>query len=434
MKYDFTTDKSARPAVAVFDNYWATTLTFAISLGRRGVPLHFYGKGAGRWSRYCSAHRDCPPITDAGQFVPWLRDQIRSGAIARVAPTTDLIAYYISYLREEFSPQVQRSILPLSELETCLIKTRFSSACARVNGRTPDTIAPDDDRSALELCGALGYPLILKPKSHLVVGTGERGRLIHNAAELQKHYRPYRVADGQESLAHRYPELRWPLLQRYISSARQRVYSVTGFKDVDTGIVAASLSFKCEQWPRDVGTSTVQVSCHDELILRAGLEIVNSVVSRGIFELELLTEGESLLAIDLNPRAFGFIALNVALGHDLPWLWLRSTLSPVEPGISTVTPPMSLEARHKLLHMIRMLVGWSLSGAQAQPRRHTGAAPVSMVGQLSDPVPMLISNLALLRHPRSLIRTQYQAARAAIVEQDVEQDLTGSVRATDIGG
>jgi hypothetical protein len=57
-----------------------------------------------------------------------------------------------------------------------------------------------------------------------------------------------------------------------------------------------------------------------------------------------------------------------------------------------------------------------------------------MLGRFSDPLPMLISNLTLLRHPRSLIRTQYQAARAALVERDVEQDLAGSVRATDIGG
>ncbi len=91
------------PAVAIFDNYWATTLAFVRSLGEKGVPLHVYGKGAGRWSRYCTAHSPCPPIDEADLFLPWLRDRVRSGEITRVAPTTDLIAYYVSVLREEFS-------------------------------------------------------------------------------------------------------------------------------------------------------------------------------------------------------------------------------------------------------------------------------------------------------------------------------------------
>jgi hypothetical protein len=80
------------PPVAVFDNYWATTLAFARSLGQQGVPLHFYGSGAGRWSRYCTRHFSCPPVEDFGRFLPWLSEKIRSGDITRIAPTTDLIA------------------------------------------------------------------------------------------------------------------------------------------------------------------------------------------------------------------------------------------------------------------------------------------------------------------------------------------------------
>ena len=85
---------SAPPApVTLFDNYWATTLAFARSLGEKAVPLHFYGNGAGRWSRYCTRHFPCPPIEVANEFEPWLLDRIRAGHIARIAPTTDLVAY-----------------------------------------------------------------------------------------------------------------------------------------------------------------------------------------------------------------------------------------------------------------------------------------------------------------------------------------------------
>jgi hypothetical protein len=46
----------------------------------------------------------------------------------------------------------------------------------------------------------------------------------------------------------------------------------------------------------------------------------------GIFEIELLVDSEHLCAIDLNPRAFGFLALDIARGIDLPWLWLSTTI------------------------------------------------------------------------------------------------------------
>jgi D-aspartate ligase len=406
------------PPVAVFDNYWAPTLAFAKSLGKRQVPLHFYGAGAGRWSRYCTRRNVCPPVEDADRFLPWLTEKIRTGEITRVAPTTDLIAYYVSVLREEFPPEVQRSIAPLEEIEACLIKTKFSEACVRHSLPVALTKAPRSVEEAFAAALEIGYPLIIKPKSHLGVGTAERGHLVHNAAELREYYRPYQIASGQSCIADRYAELRWPLLQRYLPSAQQRVYSVSGIKDADLGIVAATLTYKREQWPPDVGTSTVQISCQDEHVLSTGLKIVDCLISRGIFELELLADGNDLLPIDLNPRAFGFIELDVALGRDLPWLWFRSTMEKVSP-MTDLAPQAALEARNTLLFFLRRVFSWrpSLLLQRTPTERRNPQRPrvsISMLGHWSDPVPMLISYFHLLRHPRSLIKTQFVPKRSLI--------------------
>jgi hypothetical protein len=189
------------------------------------------------------------------------------------------------------------------------------------------------------------------------------------------------------------------MLQRYVASARERVYSVTGIKDPDTGITVASLSFKCEQWPPDVGISTLQVGCHDEDILRRGLGAIEQLVSRGIFELELLSEGPRLLAIDLNPRAFGFIALDMALGNDLPWLWLQSTLAPITPLAAPDSRSIELRARHHVIGLFRALSAWPRAASasiRTEPRQNrpvSRRSTVPMVGSLSDPVPMAIANL-----------------------------------------
>jgi D-aspartate ligase len=375
--------------------------------------VHVYGAGASRWSRYCTRHYSAPPVDDANRFLPWLQEQVRSGKITRVAPTTDLIAYYVSCLREEFPAEVRRTIAPLDEIERALIKSRFSDACTKIGQPVPLTRTPSDLESAVAAARDLGYPLFLKPKSHLGVGAAERGGLIHDESELRACFTAYAPAPGQAVLAGRYPELRWPLLQRYIPSARQQVYSVTGMKDANHGIVTALLSYKREQWPPDTGTSTLQVSSRDQAILAAGVRAVDQLVSRGIFELELLVDGAGLLAIDLNPRAFGFINLDIAMGQDLPWLWLRSTIEPVAPQTE---PPrqVALEARHVVLDFLRRLSSRRAPNSERSTDRRDPDRPrawVPILGHSSDPAPMLLSNALLLRHPRSLLRTFLSVSR-----------------------
>jgi D-aspartate ligase len=414
---DQSLDPARRAAfpVAVINNDWAPTLAFAYSLGRQNVPLHFYGPGVGRWSRYCRRHGVCPPVGQADRFLPWLRARLRSGEITRLAPTTDLIAYYTAVLREEFPAEVRRSITPLHEIEHCLLKTRFSAACKIAGQLVPSQAAPDDLHGAVIAARSLGYPLVIKPKSHLVVGTAERGRLVHNEAQLRRTYRRYAIAPGQAQLAAEYPELRWPLLQRYVPSAQHCVYSVSGIKDVDRGILAPTLTSKREQWPPDTGVSTVQAVCNDERVLAAGLETVDKLLSCGIFELELLTDGEKLLAIDLNPRAFGFVMLDIAVGNDLPWLWWQTTLDTMEPPKKQATHA-ALECRFVVPYYFKQAIHRLFCmRAPTYPHGATAAGTpwISMLGHRSDPLPMLLANLRLLRllpHRGGLLRPHFAAA------------------------
>jgi len=395
--------------VAIINNDWAPTLAFAVSLGRRNVELDFYGAGVGRWSRYCRRHRPCPQPEQADRFLPWLQSRLRSGEIQRVAPTTDLMAYYLGVLREDFPAPVRRAITPLPEIMRCLVKTQFSSACSAVGQPVPTTATPDDPDEAIVAARAMGYPLIVKPKSHLVVGSAKRGELVHNESQLRRVYRRYPVVPGQSLIAEQLPELQWPLLQAYIPSARRSVYSISGIKDSSGGILAALLTCKREQWPPDTGVSTSQLVCNDEQILRAGLKTIDELVSCGIFELELLSSGSNLLAIDLNPRAFGFMALDMAVGNDLPWLWWQTTIKEVQPGAQTQAHA-PLECRfivpYYCAHVIRGLFG-PRPQAQEANGANDKARWISMLGHRSDPLPMILAQLKILKlmpHPRGLLR------------------------------
>ncbi|MDE1922248.1 MAG: hypothetical protein KGI55_02395 [Gammaproteobacteria bacterium] len=390
--------------VAVFDNTWSVTTCSMASLGRRGVPLHVYGQGFGRWSRYCTRRLPCPPVDDADRFLVWLEGRIRAGEIGRVAPTTDLIAYYTSLLRDVFPPEVRRTIAPIDEIENCLIKTRFAEKCRRIGQPVPAAVVTDSVAEALAAGDSLGYPLIMKPQAHLGTGAAERGLLVEDREMLRRVFQPYSLVAGHAAIVSRHPELRWPLLQRYIPSARTRVYSVSGFKDADGGIIVASLSCKRHQWPPNVGVSTWQVTCHDPRILAAGLAVVNGLISCGIFEVELLEDGHELLAIDLNPRAFGFLPLDMAIGNDLPWLWYQATHQALRPRTGAA-PAWGAAARGGAPYWLARLVGAIDEEAEPSPRRI-----VSMLGYWNDPLPMVLNQLSLLRNPRSLFRPYIRRA------------------------
>lgn len=176
-------------------------------------------------------------------------------------------------------------------------------------------------------------------------------------------------------------------------------------------MVVSSLSYKREQWPPDVGVSMVQVGCDDARILGAGLEVVNKLLSCGIFEVELLADGDNLYAIDLNPRAFGFIALDIARGFDLPWLWYRTTMERVSPLLVESSRTV-FEARNSLLNFLCTFARRRRRKSATHVDRRDPCRPrisVPMLGHRSDPLPMAIAHLHYLKHPRSLLRNLHSS-------------------------
>ena len=424
-QYTYRPRTSELPAVAIIDNSYAPTLSFLTSLGQKGVDIHVYGSqrwSTTRGSRYCSKFEHCPSPDRYAEFMPWLRNKIRSGEITRVAPTSDLIIYYIAALREEFSVEVQRSIPRLAEIENCLIKSRFHVICQQHNIPVPETCAPTTVDDALAYAEHLGYPVMLKPKSHLVVGMAERGRVIESPEQLRQQFCAYTIFPGHEPLAGLYPELRWPLIQKYIPPGEHHVYSVSGIKDAYMGIAAEAVSYKREQWPPTTGTSMAQVGCEDDRVSSTGLRIVDVLLSRGIFEIELIADGNQLLAIDLNPRGFGFMMLDVARGNDLPWLWLQSTLSPIthhEAGQLHTSMECRATIPFYLSRWLAVLQGPQRRRKLARLWRDMRQPSVAMIGSWRDPVPALLARLSVLVHPRHLLRTSWAAARK-IVQDDCE--------------
>ncbi|HEX4873095.1 MAG TPA: hypothetical protein VFV27_12350 [Nevskiaceae bacterium] len=397
-----------KPEVAVFDTDEPNALTVMASLGAKGVPLAVYSPRrfpSGRWSPHCRRFSRCPDPLQFDAFQHWLAEELRAGRISRVAPTSDLLTYHCACLREQFPDEVRPSLHTREEIENALIKSRFNQRCEALGLPVPESWYPLSLEQARALAPTLPYPVMIKPKSHLGLGMAYRGAVVADAAAFLAEFREHPPAPGQAPLLARYPELAWPMVQRLVAGAAHRVHSLCGLRVEGSGIVAAAAVVKTDQWPPRVGIGIEFQPLQDPLTLAAGRRVIDAFIRHGLFEIELLVDGEQRLAIDLNPRTYQMISYDVARGHDLPWLWYRSTR-----GETIPVQPEAREDLHWRRSFLFHLAHWTriLRGPDHRARwRHYRALRRRPAVNATEGSPWWVTwagNLRLLRHPRSLVR------------------------------
>lgn len=405
----FIADLPAAP-VAVFDGDSPPALAFTRSLGRAGIPVHVYGHNpwpAARLSRYATRFFRCPDPEDAARFLPWLEREIRNGCIARVAPTSDLIAWYLAELRPLFPALIAASMPSLDAVLDVLFKDRFARRALELGIPTPITLAPSSVEEACDLAHDVAYPAVIKPRSH-VVGRLERGIVVDDADALRARYRPTGVPRGMRDVLLRYPTLCFPVVQEYIPGALQRLYSVSGLLGEGGQVLAYAGSQKRQQWPPRLGVGLAFEQWDDEEACASGVDIARRFLGAGFFELELILDRRtgSYVAIDLNPRAHGFLGFDIARGNDLPVLWARA------PGRNSARPSRSAEEKLRWVHSMPLHVAHWVNIAYG-PRRAAAvlgyaeelrAPHIDIVHDARDPLPTVRYAMTMLRHPGGLVR------------------------------
>jgi predicted ATP-grasp superfamily ATP-dependent carboligase len=388
-----------KPVVGIFDADVPTALAFTRSLGRAGVPVRVYSPRrfpVARFSKHCASFARCPEPENAALFLPWLAEELKSGRIQLVAPTSDLIAFYLAELSASFVP----GRMPThSAVLDSLFKDRFDAACARGGFRVPWAMYPHSVEEAHARADEVRYPAILKPKSHVGVGL-ERGHVVRDAAELRQAYRAYQIPGHWAAICARYPELSLPMIQEYVPGTLENLYSVSGVLGSDGEVIAASASRKAAQWPPTLGVGIEFHSVSDEELVSRGVALAQQVLGRGIFEVEFIRDARvnDLIAIDLNPRAHGFITFDIARNNDLPLLWYR--LATGEPLAPQAPARDDLIWTHSVPYQVRRWV----NRFKGRPEGPSPAASVDIVNDLRDPLPSAPFLAVMLRHPGGLVR------------------------------
>jgi len=391
--------------VAIFDADAPPGLAFVRSLGRAGAAIRVYSHRrwpVSRYSLWCEEFARCPDPARGEEFVPWLRDEVRSGRVDLVAPTSDLIAYHVATLPDVFALELRTRFEPAEGVLASLFKDRFDAACRRLGFATPWAAFPRSVEEARDLAEAFRYPAILKPKSHVGVGIA-RGEVVRDADEMRAGYREYPLPPAESA---RHPELALPMVQEYVPGALDNLFSVSGVLGAGGEVVAAMASRKIAQWPPTLGIGIEFHALDDPALVSRGAALASAILGRGIFEVEFIRDPRDggWVAIDLNPRAHGFIRLDIERGADLPLLWYRIATGAAIPPAEA--PRHDLVWKHGVPHAVQRMVRRMRGGA---PVAIPSAEAVDVIHDRRDPLPTLPFVATMLRHPGGLIRPFLQS-------------------------
>lgn len=267
---------------------------------------------ATHWSRACWRRYVAPdPRLDAGAFVEALARIFESAAFSMLIPGSDAALLAISSHRVDLPPWALRGLPPHPAVDASLDKRRLAEAAQTAGLPQPPSVACATLEQALDAARAIGFPVLLKPRS--TVFAAPDGSLRQRSSRIVRDERELRTLAS---------EYGFPCLVQ--GRLAGEVFSLGGVM-AETGIAPAVMARYERTWPPAAGNAAYAATVEPPrpLVSRAG-RLLEAVGWRGLFELELIRRSrDSFVPIDLNPRPYGSLALASAAGAPLAVEWCR---------------------------------------------------------------------------------------------------------------
>jgi D-aspartate ligase len=301
------------------------TLAAARCFGRLNIPVYLAEAASfsqTRWSRFVTRHIEAPGIADLEAFVRWLLQFGREHPGLFLYSTSDDMSWLLASRREELAQHYRLYQPPLSTIVGLLDKRHLYQSCQQVGIDVPETHFPDSHAAVAEIAAVTETPLLIKPRTQMLLRSKSKGRVCREANELVSAYQAFRLENEYRDEILQYdPTIAWPMLQRYYAEAMVDTYSLSGFIDETGEMFVARAARKVFQRPRrlGVGLCFLGQTVNRELQQKI-FELCRKTGYFGAFESEFVhiaSTGQHLL-IDFNPRFYGQMAFEVARGMPLP--------------------------------------------------------------------------------------------------------------------
>jgi predicted ATP-grasp superfamily ATP-dependent carboligase len=346
---------------------------------------------AGHWSRFCAERYQLPdPRRDVEAYARALA-HIAGRDFDVLLPGTDASLIAISRHRDRLV-SVRHGLPPADVVERAMDKVALVAIAEESGLGPPESTVCLNNAETRRALDELGLPAVVKPRATCVRrGRGlvqQRGVVVRNREAIDA------VAASID------PPV---VVQRYLP--RASILSCSGV--VARGSIRAlTAAAYVRTWPGDVGAASYARTVDLPATLCDRVErFLSTMAWDGIFELELLRDGDAFRAIDFNPRIHGWLALAVGSGADLPSIWCRTLLD----GPSSAAPSIGRPGVNyrwedgEVANAVASLVRGRLrvSYEIVRPRRNT----VHAMTTWNDPLP-LVARIAwiAMRLPRWLLK------------------------------
>ena len=371
--------------LAVITASSVNALSFARSLGRRGIPVLILDS-----DRHLAVHTRYARVIqlescrqNPGSWIETLTEvgqQLKTPGV--LIPTADPHTVLLSDNRQILKPFFN-FLCPPEEQARQYVSKQFQISHARGLGiPVPETWLPANRQELEALEPELTYPCMLKPdRSHsgAKVLAGDKLLVVNSAAKL---------LDAHDKLAADNVPM---FVQEIIPGPDTELVSYLGFWGSAGEETAYLTKRKLRQFPAHFGNGSLQ--CSEELpeiaeISRRFLQGLNYCGFAGL-EFKFDHRDGSFRFIELNPRSSAMNELAIAAGVDFPWIAYQSlagrdhladSRQTFRPGVKCVNEEWDLQAYLELRRRGELTFRqWraSLSGAH------------KVIAAMDDPAPLM---------------------------------------------
>jgi predicted ATP-grasp superfamily ATP-dependent carboligase len=243
------------------------------------------------------------------EFVAALAAALRQIRVDALLPSTDAALLAISRSRERLPHSLLTWLPPDETLARVFQKGALLEEAARAGFAVPETVECGNQEAARTAAATVGFPLVVKPNMSVLPSAGgarrESARIARDDAQLAAAL----AAMGSHVLVQRF-------------YARAPVLSFAGVASAGR-LVAVVTARWWRRWPPlDGAAAFAETVAPPSGVAERAEALVAALGWEGIFELEVLElDGGTFAPVDFNPRPFGWMALALRAGANLPAVW-----------------------------------------------------------------------------------------------------------------
>jgi len=302
------------------------SLSYARSLGRRGIDIHCLGTGASSpvsSSRY-STYREMGDVSKRESH--WLEELSsigrRQGGRGVLFPTGDDTVLFASRhaitLSENFSLNV-----PGEETVRTILDKKAQYRFAEAAGvPVPRTLYPDEE-DIESIAEEMDYPCLLKPRHSRIwrATAGSKLTRVNSPGDLIRAY---------HCMARFDPKV---MVQEMVPGGDDCLFGFLAYYGLDRRCLGWMTKRKLRQFPPLYGDGSLQESVREPRVEELSRRLLDGLGYRGMVGVEYKrgVDGEYRL-IEINPRSVSGNLLATAAGVDLPFIAYSDICGSSAPG------------------------------------------------------------------------------------------------------